>query len=41
MVGLAHGATWPVSVLMIAIASVTMLAVLAARETAPNVAKVT
>jgi MFS transporter, MHS family, shikimate and dehydroshikimate transport protein len=33
------GATWPVSLLMIAIASVTILAVLGARETAPEVAK--
>ena len=40
IVGLTHGATWPVSLLMIAIASITMIAVLAARETAPNVAKV-
>jgi len=40
LVGLAHGATWPVSVLMIVIASVTMFAVLAARETAPLVAKI-
>jgi MHS family shikimate/dehydroshikimate transporter-like MFS transporter len=39
MVGLSNGATWPVSVLMIAIASVTFLAVLAARETAPRLAK--
>jgi MFS transporter, MHS family, shikimate and dehydroshikimate transport protein len=39
IVGLTHGATWPVSLLMIAIASITMIAVLAARETAPNVAK--
>lgn len=35
MVGMNHGATWPVSVLMIAIALVTMVAVLFARETAP------
>ena len=39
IVGLAGGATWPVSLLMIAIASITILAVLAARETAPAVAK--
>jgi MHS family shikimate/dehydroshikimate transporter-like MFS transporter len=39
LVGLTHGATWPVSLLMIAIASITILAVLAARETAPAVAK--
>jgi MHS family shikimate/dehydroshikimate transporter-like MFS transporter len=39
LVGLTHGATWPVSVLMIVIASITILAVLAARETAPIVAK--
>ena len=39
MVGLTHGATWPVSLLMIAIAAITILAVLAARETAPSVAK--
>lgn len=37
MVGMNHGATWPVSVLMIAIALVTMVAVLFARETAPVV----
>lgn len=35
MVGLNHGATWPVSVLMIAIAAITFIAVLCARETAP------
>jgi MHS family shikimate/dehydroshikimate transporter-like MFS transporter len=39
IVGLTHGATWPVSLLMIAIASVTILAILAARETAPRVSK--
>lgn len=39
LVGLTHGATWPVSLLMIAIASITILAVLAARETAPILAK--
>jgi MFS transporter, MHS family, shikimate and dehydroshikimate transport protein len=39
IVGLTDGATWPVSLLMIAIASITILAVLAARETAPIVAK--
>jgi MFS transporter, MHS family, shikimate and dehydroshikimate transport protein len=33
-----HGATWPVSLLMMLIASMTVLAVLAARETAPKVA---
>lgn len=38
IVGLTHGATWPVSLLMILIASMTVLAVLAARETAPKVA---
>jgi MHS family shikimate/dehydroshikimate transporter-like MFS transporter len=38
MVGMNHGATWPVSVLMIAIALVTMVAVVFARETAPGVA---
>jgi MFS transporter, MHS family, shikimate and dehydroshikimate transport protein len=38
IVGLTHGATWPVSLLMIFIASVTVLAVLAARETAPKIA---
>ena len=37
MVGLNHGATWPVSVLMIVIAAVTIVAVLIARETAPIV----
>jgi MFS transporter, MHS family, shikimate and dehydroshikimate transport protein len=36
IVGLTHGATWPVSLLMIGIASVTIIAVLAARETAPK-----
>ena len=39
MVGLNHGATWPVSVLMIIIAALTIMAVLIARETAPGVAK--
>lgn len=39
MVGLNHGATWPVSVLMIVIAALTIVAVLLARETAPGVAK--
>ncbi len=39
MVGLNHGATWPVSLLMIAIAALTIVAVLFARETAPGVAK--
>jgi MFS transporter, MHS family, shikimate and dehydroshikimate transport protein len=39
MVGLNHGATWPVSVLMIVIAALTIVAVLFARETAPGVAK--
>jgi MHS family shikimate/dehydroshikimate transporter-like MFS transporter len=39
MVGMSHGATWPVSILMIVIAAITFLAVLAARETAPMVAK--
>src|SRR5271169_6148141 len=38
LVGLTHGATWPVSVLMIVIASITILAVLTARETAPIIA---
>jgi MFS transporter, MHS family, shikimate and dehydroshikimate transport protein len=38
IVGLTHGATWPVSLLMILIASMTVLAVMAARETAPKVA---
>jgi MFS transporter, MHS family, shikimate and dehydroshikimate transport protein len=38
LVGLNHGGTWPVSVLMIAIAGLTIVAVLFARETAPNVA---
>jgi MHS family shikimate/dehydroshikimate transporter-like MFS transporter len=36
VVGLTHGATWPVSLLMILIAATTVLAVLAARETAPK-----
>lgn len=35
IVGRHHGATWPVSMLMIALALVTMLAVLLAKETAP------
>jgi MHS family shikimate/dehydroshikimate transporter-like MFS transporter len=39
MVGLNHGATWPVSLLMIVIAAVTFVAVLFARETAPGVAE--
>jgi hypothetical protein len=39
MVGTNGGATWPVSVLMVAIASITMIAVGLARETAPAVAK--
>jgi MFS family permease len=38
LVELTHGATWPVSVLMILIALTTVLAVLAARETAPKLA---
>jgi MHS family shikimate/dehydroshikimate transporter-like MFS transporter len=38
IVGLTHGATWPVSLLMILIASMTVLAVMAARETAPKLA---
>jgi MFS transporter, MHS family, shikimate and dehydroshikimate transport protein len=39
IVGFTHGATWPVSLLMIVIASLTILAVLAAKETAPKAAK--
>ena len=39
MVGMS-GATWPVSLLMIGIASITIVAVLLAPETAPTVAKV-
>jgi MFS transporter, MHS family, shikimate and dehydroshikimate transport protein len=39
-VGESRGATWPVSLLMIAIAVLTFIAVLVARETAPTVAKV-
>jgi MHS family shikimate/dehydroshikimate transporter-like MFS transporter len=35
-----HGATWPVSALMIALALVTMVAVLSASETAPAVTKI-
>jgi MHS family shikimate/dehydroshikimate transporter-like MFS transporter len=38
MVGLNHGATWPVSLLMIVIAALTIIAVLFARETAPGIA---
>jgi hypothetical protein len=34
-----HGATWPVSILMIALALITMVAVLFAKETAPALAK--
>lgn len=34
-----HGATWPVSILMIALALITMVAVLYAKETAPALAK--
>jgi MFS transporter, MHS family, shikimate and dehydroshikimate transport protein len=37
LVGLNNGATWPVSVLMIVIAALTIIAVLFARETAPGV----
>ncbi len=37
IVGLKHGATWPVSVLMIALALLTLIAVLSAKETAPPV----
>lgn len=36
VVELTHGATWPVSLLMILIALTTVLAVLSARETAPS-----
>jgi MFS transporter, MHS family, shikimate and dehydroshikimate transport protein len=39
IVGRNNGATWPVSILMIALALVTMLAVLYAQETAPAVVK--
>lgn len=39
MVGMSSGATWPVSLLMIAIASVTIIAILFADETAPALAK--
>lgn len=39
IVGGTHGATWPVSLLMIAIALVTIVAVLYAKETAPRVAR--
>ena len=39
MVGLNNGATWPVSLLMIVIAALTIIAVLFARETAPGVAE--
>ena len=38
-VGFTGGATWPVSLLMILIASMTMLAVLVARETAPKIVR--
>ena len=39
LVGLTHGATWPVSVLMIVIALMSIFAVLAARETVPILTK--
>ena len=39
LVGTSHGTTWPVSILMIVIATITFLAVLAAKETAPMVKK--
>ena len=39
VVGATHGATWPVSLLMIGIALITIVAVLFAKETAPAVAK--
>jgi MFS transporter, MHS family, shikimate and dehydroshikimate transport protein len=38
IVGRSSGATWPVSILMIGLALVTMLAVLYAKETAPKIA---
>jgi MHS family shikimate/dehydroshikimate transporter-like MFS transporter len=38
IVGRNHGATWPVSILMIAFALVTVVAVLYAKETAPAIA---
>jgi MHS family shikimate/dehydroshikimate transporter-like MFS transporter len=37
LVGDSKDVTWPVSVLMIAIAAITMLAILIAKETAPAV----
>jgi MHS family shikimate/dehydroshikimate transporter-like MFS transporter len=40
IVGRNHGATWPVSILMIGLALVTMLAVLCANEMTPGVAKI-
>jgi MFS transporter, MHS family, shikimate and dehydroshikimate transport protein len=40
IVGRNHGATWPVSTLMIALALITMLAVLCANETAPARSKI-
>jgi MFS transporter, MHS family, shikimate and dehydroshikimate transport protein len=39
VVGMTSGATWPVSLLMIAIALATIVAVFYAKETAPAVAK--
>ena len=39
IVGADHGSTWPVSVLMVALAMVTMLAVWHAPETAPLIHK--
>ena len=40
LVGGMHGATWPVSLLMLAIALVTMFAVMTAKETAPAIGKI-
>lgn len=40
IVGRNHGVTWPVSTLMIALALVTMLAVMCANEPAPAIAKI-
>ena len=37
LIGMTHGSTWPVSVMMIVIALITLVAILAAKETAPAI----
>jgi MHS family shikimate/dehydroshikimate transporter-like MFS transporter len=37
LIGMTHGSTWPVSVMMIVIALITLVAILAAKETAPSI----